>query len=62
MTNRASSKHASELLHCVMLFDYACHHGDGECLEAAVEKAKTLIPLCGQKTAEQEADEEESEE
>jgi hypothetical protein len=52
---------APDLLHCVLLFDYACHHGDGECLEAAVAKAKTLIAAAGQKTAEEEEDEEEDE-
>jgi hypothetical protein len=52
---------APEMLHCVLLFDYACHHGDGECLEAAVAKAKTLIAAAGQKTAEEEEDEEEDE-
>ena len=50
---------APDLLHCVLLLDYACHHGDGECLEAAVAKAKTLIAAAGQKTAEEEEDEEE---
>jgi hypothetical protein len=53
---------APDLLHCVLLLDYACHHGDGECLEAAVAKAKTLIAAAGQKTAEEEEDEEEEDE
>jgi hypothetical protein len=61
MTDKLAKANAHELLHCVLLFDYACHHGDGDCLEAAVAKAKSLIAICGQKTAEQEADEEEDE-
>lgn len=49
------------LMHAVLLFDYACHHGDGECLEAAVAKAKELITAAGQKTAEDEEDDTEEE-
>ncbi len=50
---------APDLMHAVLLFDYACHHGDGECLEAAVAKAKELITASGQKTAEEEEEEDE---
>jgi hypothetical protein len=39
--------------------DYAYFHGDGECLEAAYEHAKTLLKLLGEKTAEEEQEEEE---
>jgi hypothetical protein len=45
---------APDLMHAVLLFDYAYHHGDGDCLEAAVARAKELITASGQKTAEEE--------
>lgn len=42
--------------------DYACWHGDDECLEAACEHARTALKSIGEKTAEEEADEEDDDE
>lgn len=38
--------------------DYACYHGDWGCYEAACEHAKMALQSIGEKTAEEEADEE----
>jgi hypothetical protein len=41
--------------------DYACHHGDGDCLEAAAKNAAKALIAIGEKTAAQEEEEEEDE-
>jgi len=43
--------------------DYACHHGDWDCLEAAAHNAALALKYFGQKTAaEEEAEEQEEDE
>lgn len=39
--------------------DYAYYHGDGDCLEAAYENARMALESIGEKTSEEEADDEE---
>jgi len=50
---------APDLMHVALLLDYATHHQDGDCLAAAVQKAQELITASGQKTAEEEEEEDE---
>jgi hypothetical protein len=41
--------------------DYACHHGDSNCMKAAAQHAAQALVAIGEKTAAQEEKEEEDE-
>ena len=56
---RLKKKTFQHMFWAVSQLDYAAFHGDGECLEAAVENARMALMVLGELTAEQEAEQEE---
>lgn len=48
----------SEIITTIAQLDYGYYNLDADCLEAAYQNAKRLLKLFGEKTAEEEAEEE----